>query len=80
MRGPIATIRAIAAALMAPGCFDDHAPLVSADTMSALHAAEKTRPETEIGDGVWRITRCREDRSAHAVAGFWAIPARDCGF
>ena len=50
------TIRAIAAALMAEGISEIRAPLVSADTLSTVHAAEALGAVTEMAHGMWRIT------------------------
>ena len=50
------TIRAVVAALLAEGVSEIHAPLLSEDTFSALRAAEKLTAQSEITDGLWKIT------------------------
>lgn len=50
------TIRAVAAALAAGGESIVHAPLISADTISTLNAAERLGAKVVRGEDCWRIT------------------------
>lgn len=50
------TIRAVVAALLADGVSEIHAPLLSEDTFSALHAAEVLGAKSAVADGLWQIT------------------------
>lgn len=52
------TIRAVVAALLAEGTSEIHAPLYSADTRSALAAAEALGAGVEETPELWKITGC----------------------
>ena len=86
------TIRAVAAALLGREPCEIHAPLWSADTRSALAAAQTLGARTEVTDTLWRITGtggrisapCRVDmgnsgtslRILTAVAALGKFPVR----
>ena len=58
------TIRAVAAALAANGTSVIHAPLISADTISTLNAAERLGAKIIRKDGLWKITGAGGDFNA----------------
>ena len=72
------TIRAVAAALLADGTSEIHAPLYSADTQSALSAVKALGAKVNETPLLWKISGCGKNFSPDTqrripIKGDWAF-------